>query len=151
MQTSSKPQQIPLSICQNLSRLPRFIHRRRPMCTICWRHWQSSDWTAALSQKPKSRQFCIQKAAFKELHPKNCIECIQKAALQLTMAKCHFGVQQVNSLSLCQSITQHGVAPQNLKLTKFIEEIKIPSSKKALQHYILWPNYNRSYTTRLAD
>ena len=51
------------------------------------------------------------------------------------MAKCHFGVQQVNSL--CRSITQHGVAPQNIKLTKIMEEIKIPISKKALQQYIL--------------
>ena len=61
-------------------------------------------------------------------------QCLRKAGLKLSMAKCHFGVQEVNFLR--RTITTNGVAPQKQKITKFIENVKFPRSKKALQRYI---------------
>ena len=65
------------------------------------------------------------------------------------MAKCHFGVQQVDFLG--RTITTKGVAPQKQKITKFLEKVKFPRSKKALQRYIGFLNYYRNYITRLAE
>ena len=58
-------------------------------------------------------------------------QCLRKAGLKLSMAKCHFGVQEVDFLG--RTITTKGVAPQKQKITKFLEELKFQRSKKALQ------------------
>ena len=60
--------------------------------------------------------------------------CLWKAGLKLSMAKCHFGVQEVDFLG--RTITTKGVAPQKQKIAKFLEKVKFPRSKKALQRYI---------------
>ena len=57
-------------------------------------------------------------------------QCLQKAGLKLSMAKCHFGVQEVEFLG--GTITTKGVAPQKQKIAKFLEKVKFPRSKKAL-------------------
>ena len=64
------------------------------------------------------------------------------------MAKRHFGLQEVDFLG--QTITTKGVAPQKQKITKLLEKIKLPRSKKALQRYIGFLNYYRKYISRLA-
>ena len=64
------------------------------------------------------------------------------------MAKCHFGVQEVDFLG--QTITTKGVAPQKQKIAKFLEKVKFPRSKKTLQRYIVILNYYRNYIPRLA-
>ena len=64
------------------------------------------------------------------------------------MGKCHFGVQEVDFLG--RTITTKGVDPQKQKITKFLEKVKFPRSKKALQRYIGFLNYYRNYTPRLA-
>ena len=76
-------------------------------------------------------------------------QCLRKAGLKLSMGKCHFGVQEVDFLG--RTITTKGVAPQKQKITKFLEKVKFPRSKKALQKYIGFLNYYRSYITRLAE
>ena len=65
------------------------------------------------------------------------------------MAKCHFGVQEVDFLG--RTITTTGVAPQKQKIAKFLEKVKFPRSKKALQLYIGFLNYYRNYIPRLAE
>ena len=65
------------------------------------------------------------------------------------MAKCHFGVQEVNFFG--RTITTNGVAPQKQKIAKFLEKVKILRSKKALQRYIGFLNYYRNYIPRLAE
>ena len=65
------------------------------------------------------------------------------------MAKCHFGVQEVDFLG--RTLTTEGVAPQKQKITKFLENVKFPRSKKALQRYIGMLNYYRNYISRLAE
>ena len=76
-------------------------------------------------------------------------QCLRKAGLKLSMAKCHFGVQEVYFLG--RTITTKGVAPQKQKITKFLEKVKFPRSKKALQRYIGFLNYYRNYIPRLAE
>ena len=76
-------------------------------------------------------------------------QCLQKAGLKLSMTKCHFGVQEVDFLG--RTITTNGVAPQKQKITKFLERVKFPRSKKALQRYIEFLNYYRNYIPRLAE
>ena len=75
--------------------------------------------------------------------------CLRKVGLKLSMAKCHFGVQEVDFLG--RTITTKGVAPQKQKITKFLEKIKFPRSKKALQRYIGFLNYYRNYIPTLAE
>ena len=76
-------------------------------------------------------------------------QCLRKAGLKLSMAKCHFGVQEVDFLG--RTITTNGVAPQKQKIAKFLERVKFPRSKKALQRYIGFLNYYRNYIPRLAE
>ena len=76
-------------------------------------------------------------------------QCLRKAGLKLSIAKCHFGVQEVGFFG--RTITTKGVAPQKQKVTKFLERVKFPRSKKAFQRYIVFLNYYRNYIPRLAE
>ena len=76
-------------------------------------------------------------------------QCLRKAGLKLSMTKCHFGVQEVDFLG--RTITTNGVATQKQKIAKFLEKVKFPRSKKALQRYIGFTNYYRNYIPRLAE
>ena len=55
---------------------------------------------------------------------------LRKARLKLSMAKCHFGVREVDFLG--RTIKTKGVAPQKQKIAKFLEIEKLPRSRKAL-------------------
>ena len=76
-------------------------------------------------------------------------QCLRKAGLKLSIAKCHFGVQEVDFLG--RTITTNGVAPQKQKIAKFLKKLKFPRSKKAFQRYIGFLNYYRNYIPRLAE
>ena len=72
-------------------------------------------------------------------------QCLRKASLKLSLAKCHFGVQQIDFLG--RTIT---TTPQKRKNAKILEQFKFPRSKKALQRFIGFLNYYRNYIPRLA-
>ena len=76
-------------------------------------------------------------------------QCLRKAGLKLSMAKCHFGVQEVDFFG--RTKTTKGVAPQKQKITKFLQKVKFPRSKKALQRYIGFLNYYQNFLPRLAE
>ena len=65
------------------------------------------------------------------------------------MAKCHFGVKQVDFLG--RTITSERVSPQTEKVKKFLQKLKFPKFKKALQMYIGFLNYYRNYIPRLSE
>ena len=65
------------------------------------------------------------------------------------MSKCHFGVKQVNLLG--RTITPDGVASQADKVKDFLSKLRFPKSKKALQRFIGFLNYNRNYIPRLSE
>ena len=88
-----------------------------------------------------STQLCI--------NIKTVFECIRKAGLKLTMAKCHFGVKQVDFLG--RTITPEGVSLQTEEVKQFLRKLKFPKSKKALQRYIGFFNYYRNNIPRLSE
>ena len=65
------------------------------------------------------------------------------------MSKCYFGVKQVDLLG--RTITPDGVAHQADKVKDFLSKLRFPKSKKALQRYIGFLNYNRNYIPRLSE
>ena len=73
-------------------------------------------------------------------------QCLRKTGPQLSKAKCHFRVQKANFLS--GTFITKEVAPQKQKIAKFIEKIKFPRSKKALQSYIGFLKNYRNYIPR---
>ena len=76
-------------------------------------------------------------------------QCLRKAGLKLSIAKCHFGVQEIDFLG--RTKTTKGVAPEKQKVAKFLENVEFPQSKKALQRYIGFLKYYRYYIPRLAE
>ena len=76
-------------------------------------------------------------------------KCIRQAWLKLTIEKCHFGVRQVEFLG--RTISPEGISPQAQKIQNFLDKLKFPKSKKALQRYLGFVNYYRNYIPRMAE
>ena len=58
-------------------------------------------------------------------------KCIRQAGLKLTIEKCHFPVRQVEFLG--RTISPEGISPQAKKIQNFLDKLRLPKSKKALQ------------------
>ena len=56
------------------------------------------------------------------------LQCLRKSGFKLNMAKCHFGVQEVDFLG--RTITTKGVAPQKQKIAKFLEMSNFQDPRK---------------------
>ena len=76
-------------------------------------------------------------------------QCIRNAGLKLTVEKCHFGVMQVEFLG--RTISSEGVSPQTHKIQNFLNKLRFPKSKKALQRYLGFVNYYKNYIPRMAE
>ena len=73
-------------------------------------------------------------------------KCIRQAGLKLTIEKSHFGVRQVEFLG--RTISPEGISPQARKIQNFLNTLRLPISKKALQSYLGFVNYYRNYIPR---
>ena len=76
-------------------------------------------------------------------------KCIRQAGLKLTIEKCHFGVRQVEFLG--RTFSPEGISPQARKVQNFLDKLRLPKSKKALQRYLGFVNYYRNYIPRMAE
>ena len=76
-------------------------------------------------------------------------KCIRQAGLKLTIEKCHIGVRQVEFLG--RTISPEGISPQARKNQNFLDKLRFPKSKKALQRYLGFVNYYRNYFPRMAE
>ena len=76
-------------------------------------------------------------------------KCIGQAGLKLTIGKCHFGVRQVEFLG--RTISPEGISPQARKIQNFLDKLRFPKSKKALQRYLGFVNYYRNFIPRMAE
>ena len=65
-------------------------------------------------------------------------KCIRQARLKLTIDKCLFGVRQVEFLG--RTISPNGISPQARKIQNFLQKLRFPKSKKALQRYLGFVN-----------
>ena len=74
---------------------------------------------------------------------------IRNAALKLTIEKFHFGVRQVEFLG--RTISSEGVSPQSHKIQNFLNKLRFPKWKKALQRYLGFVIYYRKYIPRMAE
>ena len=66
-------------------------------------------------------------------------QCIRNALLKLKNEKFLFGVKQVEFPVL--TISSEGVSPQTHKIQNFLNKLRFPKSKKALQRYLGFLNY----------
>ena len=76
-------------------------------------------------------------------------KCIRQAGLKLTIEKCYFGVRQDEFLG--RTISPEGISPQARKIQNFLNKLRFPKSKKALQRYLGFVNYYRNYIPRMAE
>ena len=76
-------------------------------------------------------------------------KCIPQKGLNLTIEKCHFGVRQLEFLG--RTISPEGVSPHDRKNQKFLDKLRFPKSKKALQRYLGIKNYYKNYIPRMAE
>ena len=74
---------------------------------------------------------------------------LSKAGLKLSMNKCEFGQQQIEYLGKTSSST--GIVPIEKRITEYLKKLKPHNSVKALQRYLGFVNFYRSYIPRLAD
>ena len=73
-------------------------------------------------------------------------KCNRQAGLKLTIEKCHFGVRQVEFLG--RTISTEGILPQARKIQNFLDKLRFPKSKKALQRYLGFVNYYKKNIPR---
>ena len=66
-------------------------------------------------------------------------KCIRPAGLKLTIENCHFGVRQVEFLG--KTISPERISPQAGKIQNFLDKLRFPKSKKALQRYLRFVSY----------
>ena len=71
---------------------------------------------------------------------------MSKAVLKLSMNKCEFGQQQFG-----KCISSTGIAPLEKRVTDVLTKLKPPNSVEALQRFLGFINFYRSYSPRLAD
>ena len=76
-------------------------------------------------------------------------KCIRQAGLKLTSEKCHFGVRQVEFL--WRTISPERISPQAQKIQNFLDKLRFPKSKKALQRYLCFVKYYRIYIPGMAE
>ena len=76
-------------------------------------------------------------------------KCIRQAGLKLTIQKCHFGVRQVEFLG--RTISPEGISPQARKIQNFLDKLRFPKSRTAIQRYLGFVNYYRNNIPRMAE
>ena len=76
-------------------------------------------------------------------------KCICEAGLKLTIEECHFGVRQYEFLG--RTISPEGIKPQAQTIQNFLDKLRFPKSKKALERYLGFVDYYKNYFPRMAE
>ena len=75
-------------------------------------------------------------------------KCIRRAGFKLTIEECHFGVRQVEFIGRTSS--PEGISPQARRVQNFLDKLRFPKSKQALQRYLGFVHYYRMYIPGMA-
>ena len=75
--------------------------------------------------------------------------CIRQTGWKLTIEKRHFGVRQVEFLG--RTISPEGISSQARKIQNFLDKLRLPKSKKALQLYLGFVIYYRNCNHKMAE
>ena len=142
-----------IQFCQQNFRLQKTCARYQQICLYFFRFL-----ARALGYSCQAEQ-CDQYVADIEMAAKNATDftrniravfnCIRQAKLKLTMENCHFAVRQVEILG--RTISPEAISPQAQKFHNFPDKLKLPKSKKALQRYLGFVNYCRSYFPKMTE
>ena len=76
-------------------------------------------------------------------------KCIRQVGLKLTTEKCNIGVRQVEFIG--RTISPGRTSAQARKIQNFLDKLRFPMSKKALQRYLGFVNYYRNFIPRMAE
>ena len=76
-------------------------------------------------------------------------KCIRQIGLRMTIEKRHFRVRQVEFPG--KTFSSERISPQTRKIHNFPDKLWFPKSKKALQRYLGFVNYNRKYIPRVVE
>ena len=76
-------------------------------------------------------------------------KCIRQARLKLNIENWDFGGRQVEVLG--RTISPVGISPQALKINNLLDQFRFPKSKKILEGYLGFVNFNRKCFSRMAE
>ena len=76
-------------------------------------------------------------------------KCNCQAGLKLTIENCHCGVRQVEFLE--RTISPVGISPKARKLRDFLDQLRFPESKKALERYLGFVNFYKFIIPTMAE
>ena len=68
-------------------------------------------------------------------------KCFRQAGLKPTIKKCHFGTRYVEFLG--RTLSPEGISHQTRKTHNLPDKLRFPESKKALQRYLGFVNYQK--------
>ena len=88
---------------------------------------------------------------FEQMVPtlRQIFDCLRKSGLRLTPHKCEFGMPSINFLG--NKITPKGLQPENEKILKFLNTIKVPTTVKQVKRLVGFTLFFRSFLPNLAQ
>ena len=75
-------------------------------------------------------------------------QCIDKSGLRLTIKKCEFGLAKISFLG--NTITSQGISPNEVKVKKFLETMKMPKNVKQVKRLIGFLQFFRLFIPSLS-
>ena len=88
---------------------------------------------------------------FDELIPtlSKIFDCIQKSGLKLSPSKCEIGTEKMKFLG--NIVTPAGVSPEEVKIQKFLRNIRMPQTVKQVKRLIGFVQFFRNYMPSLGE
>ena len=88
---------------------------------------------------------------FDEMLPtmRQIFDCLSESGLKLSAHKCEFGTTKIDYLG--STITPTGISPENAKIEKFLDKIRMPATVKQVKRLIGFVQFFRSFIPDLGE